>query len=104
MDDTSREVLSLPEESASTPEAAPPPRHRIDQLASATDCEKFAAEIARDVQRATRGGVRDLRVEVHVDGVEVRGRCSTYYCKQLAQHAAMRSALGAPVTNRIEVW
>ena len=44
MDDTSREVLSLPEESASTPEAAPPPRHRIDQLASATDCEKFAGK------------------------------------------------------------
>jgi hypothetical protein len=66
--------------------------------------ERFAAEIARAVQRATRGSLRELRVEIdEQEGVVLHGRCSTYYCKQLAQHAAMGASLGAQLDNRIEV-
>lgn len=67
------------------------------------EAEKLAASIERAVQRKTGGGVRNLSVEVKDDGVLLRGRCDTYYCKQLAQHAAMAMRGDCPLTNAIEV-
>ena len=67
------------------------------------EAEELAASIERAVQRETGHGVRNLSVEVNQDGVLLRGRCATYYCKQLAQHAAMGMPGGSQLTNRIEV-
>ncbi len=52
---------------------------------------------------AGRAHVRDLRVVLVEQGVVLEGRATTYYAKQLAQHAAMVVS-GLPVlANRIEV-
>ncbi len=67
------------------------------------EAEKLAASIERAVQRETGRGVADLTVEVSPQGVLLRGRCTTYYTKQLAQHAAMGLPGGDRLTNSIEV-
>lgn len=55
------------------------------------------------VQRQLNGRVRDLRVLLQDQGIILRGQTSTYYVKQLAQHAAMEVS-GLPiVANDIEV-
>ena len=83
-----------------TPDAAAAEHPLPETLAEA---EKLAASIERAVSRETGGGVRNLRVEVSRKGVLLTGRCSTYYTKQKAQHAAMTVRGGGPLTNRIEV-
>lgn len=67
------------------------------------EAERLAASIERAVQQETRGGVRDLTVEVDSGGVCLKGRCQTYYLKQLAQHAAMGMPGGDRLSNHIEV-
>lgn len=66
--------------------------------------EKLAARIERHIRRETNDKVRELRVLVHVSGVVLKGRCGTFYCKQLAQHAAMKIAGDEPLVNQIDVW
>ena len=70
---------------------------------SLAEAEELAVSIERAVQRETGRGVQDLSVEVDQHGVRLRGRCTTYYCKQLAQHAAMGVPGGDRLTNSIEV-
>jgi len=67
------------------------------------EAEQLAASIEKAVQQETGRQVRNLSVEVHPDGVLLKGRCDTYYCKQLAQHAAMGMTGGDQLTNSIEV-
>lgn len=67
------------------------------------EAEELAASIERAVQRETGRGVDDLMVEVSPQGILLRGRCTTYYTKQLAQQAAMCMPGGDRLTNRIEV-
>ena len=67
------------------------------------EAEELAASIERVVQQETGRGVQDLCVEVGRHGVRLRGHCTTYYCKQLAQHAAMGVPGGHRLTNAIEV-
>jgi osmotically-inducible protein OsmY len=67
------------------------------------EAEELAASIERAVQRETGRRIRNLTVEVNRDGVRLRGHCTTYYCKQLAQHAAMAVSGGDRLTNSIEV-
>lgn len=67
------------------------------------EAERLAASIEQAVRRETSGGVRDLRVEIDDDGVRLEGRCETYYCKQLAQQAAMVVSGEDRLTNQIEV-
>jgi hypothetical protein len=50
------------------------------------------------------GRVSNLQVIVHDAGVVLRGRASTYYAKQLAQHAAMELAGLNVLANDIEVY
>jgi len=49
------------------------------------------------------GRVSNLQVILHDAGVVLRGRASTYYAKQLAQHAAMELAGLNVLANDIEV-
>jgi len=67
------------------------------------EAERLVARIERAVQEETSGGVEDLCVEVNRDGILLTGRCETFYCKQLAQHAAMTMPGGRRLINRIEV-
>jgi hypothetical protein len=67
------------------------------------EAEELAASIERAVQHETGRGVSNLTVEISRDGVMLKGHCSTYYCKQLAQHAAMALPGGSRLVNCIEV-
>ena len=67
------------------------------------EAEELATSIEQAVQRETDRGVANLSVEVNSDGILLRGRCTTYYTKQLAQHAAMSIPGGDRLTNSIEV-
>jgi hypothetical protein len=67
------------------------------------EAEDLAASIEQAVQRETGRGVADLAVEVSPQGIRLRGRCTTYYTKQLAQHAVMSMPGGDRLVNSIEV-
>ncbi len=67
------------------------------------EAERLAASIELAVQRETARGVRDLTVEVSREGVRLTGHCTSFYCKQLAQHAAMGIPGSDRLTNSIEV-
>jgi hypothetical protein len=67
------------------------------------EIENLTASIEREVQRQTGGAIRHLCVEINRYGVVMRGRCDTYYSKQLAQHAVMAIGSGQQLTNAIEV-
>ncbi len=47
--------------------------------------------------------VRDLSVQVENGVIRLTGECSTYYSKQLAQHAALGLVEDEEIENRIEV-
>jgi hypothetical protein len=64
------------------------------------------AEIDRLATRAgamLRGRVKGLRIEVRGGGVVLRGTASSFYGKQLAQHAVMTGTSLPIVRNEIEV-
>jgi len=67
------------------------------------DLKGWAGRIRRAVRRETRGGVSQLKVDVDQRGVHLRGRCRSFYCKQLAQQAAMRISGDVRLDNQIEV-
>jgi hypothetical protein len=67
------------------------------------EAERLAASIEKAVQEETGGGVQDLCVEIRGDGIRLTGRCNSFYCKQLAQHAAMTIPGGDRLLNHIEV-
>lgn len=67
------------------------------------EAEELAASIERAVQLETGRAVADLTVEVGPQGVRLKGRCESYYTKQLAQHAAMQFRGGDRLVNSIEV-
>ena len=55
------------------------------------------------VQRRLNGRVRDLRLLVGDQGLVLQGHTTTYYAKQLAQHAVIE-VTGLPIlANDIEV-
>ena len=81
------------------PHVAPP---RSERLACAGP-NNVAVAIDRSVRERTGGRVSDLRVIVSPCYVILHGRCSTYYMKQLAQHAAMSLAGESVVVNDIQV-
>ncbi len=72
-------------------------------LPSTLDHRALAMRIKRSVRRHAGSGVRALEVLVATDVIRLRGRCGSFYCKQLAQTAAMRLSSGVAVVNEIEV-
>jgi len=67
------------------------------------EAERLAASIEQAVRRETGGGVKDLRVQVSGHDVRLEGHCDSYYCKQLAQQAAMHVSGDDRLSNQIEV-
>lgn len=47
--------------------------------------------------------IRDLSVQVESGVIRLSGKCSTYYSKQLAQHAALGVVEDEEIENQIEV-
>jgi osmotically-inducible protein OsmY len=80
-----------------------PPDRDFGLPETEAEAEALAASIERAVQQHTGRGIRNLSVEVNRDGILLRGRCNTYYAKQLAQQAVMSMRGGGGLTNRIEV-
>ncbi len=76
---------------------------RARPLAPSRDARLLASRIERAIQQETGRGVRSLNVEVGLESVVLTGFCHTYYCKQLAQHAAMSIVRIIVVINSIEV-
>ncbi len=74
-----------------------------DGTAPRADLRTLAMRIKRTVRRETSGGVQNLDVRIDTAGIFLNGRCGSFYCKQLAQTAAMRLSGGAIVVNEIEV-
>ncbi len=50
-----------------------------------------------------RGRLRDVRLTVQGEAVVIHGRTSSYYVKQLAQHAVMKRVSLPIAANEIEV-
>jgi hypothetical protein len=67
------------------------------------EAEELAASIEEAVQRETGRAVDDLMVVINPQGILLRGRCTSFYTKQLAQHAAMNVPGGNRLVNSIEV-
>ncbi len=70
---------------------------------SAVDQQTLAARVRRGILRVAAGRVRNLAVEVRGETILICGRCSSYYCKQLAQTVAMELANGEQVENQLVV-
>jgi hypothetical protein len=51
--------------------------------------ERLAKLIEQRIETRLPGRVRHLSVRVSADFIMLEGECSTYYTKQLAQHAAL---------------
>ena len=67
------------------------------------EAERLAISIERVVQEETYHRIHGLSVEVGPSGILLRGRCSSYYYKQLAQHAAMTFPTVGHLRNEIVV-
>jgi hypothetical protein len=74
-----------------------------EQTMNAT-LQRRLEELEGLVQCRTSGRIRDLRIEAFSDRVVISGRTSTYYAKQLAQHAAMEFSGLGQLRNEIEVF
>lgn len=61
------------------------------------------ARIRRKIRQQTGGGVQRLKVELAAGTLFLRGSCSSFYCKQKAQHAAMDLLSGETLVNEIQV-
>ncbi len=51
--------------------------------------EQLAGVVRQRIDSRLPGRVRNLKVSVQSDTLLLEGTCSTYYTKQLAQHAAL---------------
>lgn len=58
------------------------PTRNNDQL-------RLLARIKRNIRRKTSGGVQKLAVHMERETFVLRGTCTSFYCKQVAQEAAM---------------
>jgi hypothetical protein len=74
-------------------------RHLEFPIAPTASCEKLARHILDRTGRRVHG----LRVEVRDEQVVLRGRTSSFYLKQLAQHCVWDMLPEARLENDIEV-
>ncbi len=65
--------------------------------------DALARRITLRVLARTGRQIRNLRVEVERDEVRLSGNCNTFYCKQLAQQAAMDVSHSIQLCNDLHV-
>jgi osmotically-inducible protein OsmY len=70
---------------------------------AASEAKRLAADIERAIRVRTGRTIRGLSVTVTKRSIVLSGNCSTYYSKQLAQHAAMTLLADEKLVNDIEV-
>jgi len=75
----------------------------IRSLGDNTRVADEVAAAATHLQDYLRGRLRDASVSVHEGGVVISGKASSYYVKQLAQHAVMARVSLPIAANTIEV-
>lgn len=63
----------------------------------------LATRIRSRIEQRLGDRIRDLTVSVEDHRVELGGQCSTYYSKQLAQHAALGVLEDELLSNIIQV-
>ena len=63
----------------------------------------LAIAIRQRIETRLSGRIRDLAVRFAGDTVVLEGRCTTYYSKQLAQHAALGVLENEQLENTIVV-
>lgn len=79
------------------------PVSRLTASGRSAASRRLAETVKHEVHERTSGKIHGLRVEVRDTTVRLQGRCSTFYCKQLAQHAAMALIGDGTLINEIEV-
>jgi hypothetical protein len=68
------------------------------------ESSSLAKCVHRAILRLAPGRIRELRVDEREGQLILSGRCASFYCKQVAQHAAMDLANGdRQIQNRIAV-
>lgn len=72
-------------------------------LAEEDDDDALARRITLRVLARTGRQIRNLRVDVECEEVRLSGHCNTFYCKQLAQQAAMEIIRGLVLCNELQV-
>jgi hypothetical protein len=65
--------------------------------------QDLTSTIKHRIHSRTHGRVWNLHVEFNGPSIILRGRTSTYYTKQLAQHGVLDVLTSSPVVNNIEV-
>ena len=65
--------------------------------------DALAARIGERIRKRLGPRIRELAVVVDNKSIVLTGRCSTYYSKQLAQHAALGVIEDETLENNIEV-
>jgi hypothetical protein len=63
----------------------------------------LADTISRRIALRTSRRVRELDVEIHSDGVTLRGRTTSFHVKQLAQHGVREVLPDVRIENAIVV-
>ena len=66
-------------------------------------CQDELGRLEELVKRRLNGRLRSFELVVRDDGLILRGRTTTYYAKQLAQHAIMAATQVRIAANDIEV-
>jgi hypothetical protein len=72
---------------------------RDSESAAVEEIDRLVAEMGQML----RGRLIGLRIELWGGGVVIRGTARSFYAKQLAQHAVMRSTNLPILRNEIEV-
>ncbi len=87
----------LDSESATLPVALPP---AVDRSVSRAH---LVGRILQRIEARLPGRIRELSVTTTEKGIVLSGLCSTYYTKQIAQHAAMGALEYERLINNINV-
>jgi osmotically-inducible protein OsmY len=74
-----------------------------EPMETPSDRRAFALRVKRSIRRHAGGGVKALDVQIDHRTIRLAGRCVSFYCKQVAQQAAMRICGTRQVVNDIEV-
>lgn len=77
-------------------------RHSLSATSAGADTG-LAQRIRQRILIRLGKRVRDLTVQVESGVIRLGGKCSTYYSKQLAQHAALGVVEDEVIENGIEV-
>ena len=76
---------------------------QFDTARSGSRQRGLERKLCERIRRLTGRRIRGLSVAVQSGVIHIRGRCWTFYTKQLAQHAVMALSENEQVSNEIEV-